>query len=62
MNETVTLIANLLDPTAIAQLLATHTDDGHGHCRTCTHGAGHGHHTWPCLIHTAATLAATRHE
>ncbi|MGD9528664.1 MAG: hypothetical protein AB7I38_17150 [Dehalococcoidia bacterium] len=45
-------------PDVTARLLATHVDDGSGHCRACPLGAQAGYHTWPCSIVTAARRAA----
>lgn len=45
-------------PTAVAELLARHVDDGGGHCQACRIGAQRGSLTWPCALHDAATRAA----
>jgi hypothetical protein len=44
-------------PTAVANLLRAHADDGHGCCRACGIG-GRGFHTWPCTLYSAARAAA----
>jgi hypothetical protein len=55
---TETLAAFLLaQPTALANLLAQHVDDGSGACRTCTVGGQHGHLPWPCSLRIAADRA-----
>jgi hypothetical protein len=60
-SETVSLIANLITPAAVAKLLAEHVDDGHGYCRACKF-TQQGYYPWPCIFHAAATLAAERHH
>lgn len=45
------------------RLLAQHTPDRSGRCRTCTKGGtGLPTHRWPCSIHGIADLARRRHE
>ena len=62
MTEIGSLSADLIQdqPIAVTTLLGQHSDDGHGHCCTCTLGGQRGHSTWPCTIYAAATLAAAR--
>ncbi|MGH8964337.1 MAG: hypothetical protein ACRDXB_03260, partial [Actinomycetes bacterium] len=48
------------NPTGVATLLATHVDDGTGHCRGCPLGAQRGYASGPCILRAAATLAAHR--
>ncbi|MHA6621789.1 hypothetical protein [Pseudonocardia sp. DLS-67] len=59
MNDTLALIVALLrdNPARMEKLLAEHVDDGTGHCRRCTLPGQRGFESWPCLHHTAATLA-----
>jgi hypothetical protein len=60
MNDTLALIVALIgdNPAGIEKLLAEHVDDGTGHCRRCPLPGQRGFDSWPCLHHTAATLAA----
>ncbi len=46
-------------PTAIAQMLAEHVDDGSGHCRTCTAGPQAGRQVYPCWLRCVAEKAST---
>jgi hypothetical protein len=39
-------------------MLATHRDDGSGHCTVCTAGAQSGRLAWPCQTQMAAAAAA----
>jgi hypothetical protein len=55
VTELATLL--LLEPAAIAQLLARHVDDGTGHCRVCTAGGQTGRYRYPCVIQLAAEQA-----
>jgi hypothetical protein len=48
------------NPAGIATLLATHVDDGTGHCRGCPVGAQRGYAFGTCILRAAATLAAER--
>jgi hypothetical protein len=41
----------------IAQLLATHVDDGTGHCTVCPGGPQAGHATFPCRLRELAEEA-----
>jgi hypothetical protein len=47
-------------PTAVAALLVDHADDGTGKCRTCGGRAIGDRVPWPCTLHTAAHLAASK--
>jgi hypothetical protein len=62
VSDTLALIVDLIgdNPDGIAKLLATHVDDGSGHCRACPLAGQRGFDSWPCIHHTAATLAAER--
>lgn len=44
-------------PNMAERLLATHTDDGSGHCRACPLGGQAGRHRWPCSIFDYAVRA-----
>jgi len=46
-------------PTAITTLLAQHDDDGRGHCQASRVADQRDYLSWPCLLHEAASLAAT---
>ena len=46
-------------PTAITNLLAHHVDDGRGRCQACRVANQRGCRSWPCVLHDAATRAAT---
>jgi hypothetical protein len=48
------------NPAGIATLLATHVDDGTGHCRGCPLGGQRGYASGTCILRAAATLAAER--
>lgn len=39
------------------RLLAEHSDDGTGHCTTCSAGPQAGRGVWPCTLHAYATKA-----
>jgi hypothetical protein len=41
----------------IAQLLATHVDDGTGHCNVCPSGPQAGRATFPCRLRELAEEA-----
>jgi hypothetical protein len=45
-------------PGMAERLLAEHTDDGWGRCRTCSNGGQTGRPRWPCAIHRCAVRAA----
>ncbi|MHA6621984.1 hypothetical protein [Pseudonocardia sp. DLS-67] len=47
----------LAQPTALANLLALHVDDGSGACRTCAVGGQHCKLAWPCSLRIAADRA-----
>jgi hypothetical protein len=49
----------LVQPTALANLLAQHVEDGSGACRACTVDQ-HGHLPWPCALRIAADRALSQ--
>lgn len=45
-------------PGMAERLLAEHTDDESGHCRSCSNGGQTGHYRWPCTIYRCAARSA----
>lgn len=58
-NDTALIVRFIADqPGMAAKLLAQHVNDGTGHCKICTNGAGAGRHVWPCPSHGLAEQAS----
>jgi hypothetical protein len=48
------------EPGMADRLLRQHADDGTGHCRVCSSGAGAGRSIWPCQIYECASRAKSK--